>query len=364
MKSFLFLLFLFCFGSMSYVYADDEIPFWIQNGAHWWYVDKISDDEFARGVDWLLLDGLLESNSSATKNYIPNWFKTVAHYWERDLISETEFLDGLQYLLDQNSISITRTLSISDYNERRFSGTNDLFKLSTYDKDFYFIDNVPIPKDIQFELKSDSIHLEDVLYDSEKQNAVFIIPIFTSSAYWEPGFYDFFYDVCGVECLTTKIEFSKFLGFNASDNAVKILSLLGYPHIYDLDVDQNPEILNKFESVIVLHNEYVTQNEFDAITNHSHVIHLYPNSLYGHISVNYADDTISLISGHGYPEENIKNGFNWKHENTHPYEFDIDCLDWTFYSIPNGKMLDCYPENALIDDVELLKEIKSLTLKK
>ncbi|WP_179360227.1 hypothetical protein [Nitrosopumilus cobalaminigenes] len=349
---------------MSYVYADNDIPFWIQNNAHWWSLDKINDDEFAHGVDWLLFDTLLESSSVSSKNNIPHWFKNVASYWTNDLISNVEFIDGLQYLLDQNIISIQRSISISDYKEHRFSGTNEIFKIYAYEKDFYFDNDVPIPKDIQFELKSDYFDLEEITYDSTKQNVVVIIPIFTSSAYWEPGFYNFFRGECGIECLTTNIEFSKFFGFNASDNAVKILSLLGYPFVYDIDVDQNPEILSEFDSVIVLHNEYVTQNEFDAITTHPHVLHLYPNSLYGHISVNYSDDTISLISGHGYPDENIQNGFNWKNENTHPYEFDIECLNWEFYSISNGKMLNCYPEHLIIDDSELLKEIKSLTINK
>lgn len=363
MKLILFLLFLICFGGMSYIYADNEIPFWIQNNVHWWYLDKINDDEFAHGLNWLLVDRQLEFSYSS-ENYIPHWFKNVANYWTSDLISEVEFLDGLQYLLDRNAISVKHTVSLSDYEEHQFSGNNELFKIYAYEKDFYFDDDVPIPKDIQFELKSNSFNLEEILYDSEKQNAVFIIPVFTSSAYWEPGFYGFFRGECGVECLTTNIEFSKFLGFNASSNAVKILLLLGYPFVYDVDVDQNPGILNRFDSVIVLHNEYVTLNEFDAITNHSDVLHLYPNSLYGHISVDYSNDTISLISGHGYPDEGVLNGFNWKYENTQPYEFDTECLDWNFYSISNGNMLNCYPENLLIDDVEFLKEIKSLTMKK
>ena len=70
-----------------------------------------------------------------------------------------------------------------------------------------------------------------------------------------------------------------------------------------------------------------------------------------------------MIEGHGYPDDEIKNGFNWKYDNTHPYEYDLECLEWNFYQIPNGKMLNCYPENLIIDDFEFLKEIKFHTLK-
>ena len=43
----------------------------------------------------------------------------------------------------------------------------------------------------------------------------------------------------------------------------------------------------------------------------------------------------------------ILNGFDWKNENTHPYEYDIECENWEFYptnGMPNGHMLNCYPE--------------------
>ena len=32
----------------------------------------------------------------------------------------------------------------------------------------------------------------------------------------------------------------------------------------------------------------------------------------------------------------------------------------TFYRIPNGEMLNCYPEMVIISNIELLKEIKNL----
>lgn len=32
--------------------------------------------------------------------------------------------------------------------------------------------------------------------------------------------------------------------------------------------------------VIILHKKYVTRNEFYEITNHHHIIYLYPNALY------------------------------------------------------------------------------------
>ena len=150
------------------------------------------------------------------------------------------------------------------------------------------------------------------------------------------------------------------MGEQSSANAVKILELLGYDSITDIELNKNPNILSKHDKIIVLHNEYVTKNMFNAITSHPNVIYLYPNALYAEISTNFADNTISLIRGHGYPEKNIANGFDWEFENTQPYEFDKECKSWEFYDISNGKMLNCYPEQKIWKDEKFLKILKEL----
>ena len=47
---------------------------------------------------------------------------------------------------------------------------------------------------------------------------------------------------------------------------VKILNLLGYDSISDLELHKNPSILNKYDKIILLHNEYVSKKMFDAVT--------------------------------------------------------------------------------------------------
>ena len=72
-----------------------------------------------------------------------------------------------------------------------------------------------------------------------------------------------------------------------------------------LTVDQNPEILQNYDTVILLHNEYVTKKQFDAISTHPNLIFLHPNALYAlEIDVNYDTNTMTLIRGHDYPPEN------------------------------------------------------------
>ena len=135
------------------------------------------------------------------------------------------------------------------------------------------------------------------------------------------------------------------------------MKLLGYPIISDVDVDQNPDILKKYDKVILLHNEYVTKKEFDAITNHPKVIYLYPNALYAEVKTDYQNNSISLIRGHNFPELDIINGFDWKFDNS-IMEYDLDCKEIRFDMIDNGWMLNCYPENLMHQNKVLLKTIK------
>ena len=191
-------------------------------------------------------------------------------------------------------------------------------------------------------------------------NSVVIYPLFTASAYAEPGFYTYFVGDCDESCITN-LSFNYTGGtYNSSIHTAQILHAVGYNLITDIDVDQNPEILKNYDKIILLHNEYVTKKMFDAIVDHPNVIFLFPNALYAEIDVNYDDATMSLIRGHGYPESTITNGFNWEFDNTHPYEYDEKCSDWEFYRIPNGEMLNCYPEGIIHENFDILLKLKEL----
>lgn len=200
------------------------------------------------------------------------------------------------------------------------------------------------------------------LYDeigilSDPQNVVIIYPLFTAAAYSEPGFYTFHRGECNSSCLTVKLKDKYPLTYQTNDAAIQSLSLLGYPIISDIDIDKDPSVLKKYDKVILLHNEYVTKKEFDAITNHPKVVYLYPNALYGEIEINYEQGTSTLIRGHNYPTPQIRNWFDWEFDNS-DLEYNTNCTNWKFYEIKNGAMLNCYPELIISQDKELLKAIK------
>jgi len=189
--------------------------------------------------------------------------------------------------------------------------------------------------------------------------AVVVYPIFTQSAYEWGGFHDFYAGYCD-SCLKITIQDYYEKTFASSGNGYRILEFLGYEVIDDIDLDKNPAILEKFDKVILLHNEFVTRAEFEAITNHPKVIYLYPHALSSEVKTNYSENTISLIRGPGFPDDNIVNGFDWEFDNTE-YFSDWSCMDWQFYEITNGYMLNCYPETELPHyGHNILKTIKTL----
>ncbi|NDB32223.1 MAG: hypothetical protein EB163_02765 [Nitrososphaeria archaeon] len=196
-------------------------------------------------------------------------------------------------------------------------------------------------------------------YDKAKsdKNTIVVFPIFTDSAYNEPGFYTHYRGECNEKCLTVKIQ-SNFLP-QANPNAVQALKLLDYSFVTDVDVDKNPSILSRYSKVILLHNEYVTKKEFGAITSHPNVVYLYPNALYAEVKTDYSKNTITLVRGHNYPSKEIRNGFDWKFDNS-KLEYDRDCKKIQFNRIDNGWMLNCYPENVIHKSLKFLEIIKRL----
>jgi len=229
-----------------------------------------------------------------------------------------------------------------------------VFNASVKDGDYNVVDGRKVYNQALFELDP-AINYTDAQVSTQDKTIV-VYPIFTATAYSEPGFYTFYRGECSEECLTVEIKNS--FPPQANPNAVQVLSLLGYSFITDIDIDKNPEILNEYDKVIILHNEYVTKKEFVAITNHPHVIYLYPNALYAEVKIDYSKNAITLLRGHNYPDLEIKNGFDWKNDNT-PFEYE-ECKEMSFYKVENGWMLNCYPENSIYKSLELLKTIKKL----
>ena len=245
------------------------------------------------------------------------------------------------------------------------TNVKSLFKVMAYENDFEIIEGEKIWRNVFYELDDSNNMIYDDLKNDKKTAVVF--PIFTAAAYSEPGFYTFYRGECDREfhgvlfrdddCLTVKLEDEYNPLFTSSANGIQVLNLLDYEIITDISIHQNPKILLSYEKIILLHNEYVTSVEFNAITSHPNVIYLYPNALYAKLVLMKSCGRYPLVRGHNYPEITIRNGFDWRFDNS-PEEYDVTCKDMKFSKIDNGWMLNCYPENVIHKSKELLKQIK------
>ena len=202
----------------------------------------------------------------------------------------------------------------------------------------------------------------DQLKPNDTDNIIVIYPIWTSAAYDQPGFYTYFRGDCDESCITDVSFENAIFEFNSSGFGAQILYHIGYDFLTEIEVDKNPELLENYDTVILLHNEYVTKKVFNAIASHPNLIFLYPNALYAEIEVDHETNTMTLIRGHQYPlPERPANGFDYDVEmQFHNYEYDIDCLDWEFIEIPNGFHLNCYPDGNPHAFLEILVTMKEL----
>ena len=263
----------------------------------------------------------------------------------------------------------SQTSQTMDEYIENLSLTHTIMAQSTPHFDLYLTNNdiLRIEQGLSFNdgiriLVNDS-HKEQLIEEIMRNDkSVVIYPVFTSAAYSEPGFYTHFAGNCDQSCVTDLSFENPEFQYTSSGASAQILYHAGYDFLTDAQVDQNPEILQNYDTVILLHNEYVTQKQFDATTAHPNLIFLHPNALYALVTVDYDANSITLIQGHDYPPENpMKNGFNYEiEEKFHDYEYDNKCEDWKFIEIENGFHLNCYPETIIVKNYDILKKMKDL----
>jgi len=193
---------------------------------------------------------------------------------------------------------------------------------------------------------------------SAPPKSVVIYPILTQSAYGWDSIHDFYLGRCDA-CNDVKIDEYYDPIFSVGAKSFRILEFLGYDVIDDAEIDSNPDILKKYDSVILLHNEFVTENEFLAINSHPNVIHLYPGALNSKVKINHLENSMILERGPAYPQVDIINGFDWKYDNSYLFN-DTTCDNWTFNKIDNGYMLNCNPELLIQNNENFLIKLKLL----
>ena len=86
------------------------IPYWIKNNAGWWSDDKISDNDFIAGIEYLIKNKIINLSSQNinenSSDVIPAWIKNNAGWWSAGKISDEDFLSGIKYLIENSIIKV------------------------------------------------------------------------------------------------------------------------------------------------------------------------------------------------------------------------------------------------------------------
>lgn len=92
-------------------FADEiQIPPWIKNNAKWWSEGKIGDNDFVKGIQYLIQSGIMKipqtQSETGYSQQIPSWIKNNAGWWANGTITDDDFVKGIQYLIQKNIIQI------------------------------------------------------------------------------------------------------------------------------------------------------------------------------------------------------------------------------------------------------------------
>ena len=92
--------------------SDTPIPDWIRNNAKWWVDGTIDEKSFVGGIQFLIKEGIIQipettqSSQQDQTQEIPAWVKNNADWWSQGLISDDDFLKGIQFMVEQGIIQV------------------------------------------------------------------------------------------------------------------------------------------------------------------------------------------------------------------------------------------------------------------
>ncbi|MCV0401360.1 MAG: peptidase [Nitrosopumilus sp.] len=89
-----------------------QIPDWIRNNAKWYAEGSIEESDFTSGIEFMIKNGIMkipnmpEYESSQDSPTVPDWIKNNAKWWSEGSILDEEFIKGIQFLVTKGIIKI------------------------------------------------------------------------------------------------------------------------------------------------------------------------------------------------------------------------------------------------------------------
>jgi hypothetical protein len=78
------------------------VPSWIKQTAGWWCSKSITDDDFLRGIEYLIGNGVIQISEQAgsdQEKVVPDWVRNNSCWWAEGAINDGDFVNGLSYLV-------------------------------------------------------------------------------------------------------------------------------------------------------------------------------------------------------------------------------------------------------------------------
>jgi len=89
-----------------------QIPDWVRGNAEWWAQGLIGDSDFVSGIQYLIKEGIMQipetakSSTTGGSEEIPSWIKNNADWWAQGLISDDDFVKGIQFLIENGIMGV------------------------------------------------------------------------------------------------------------------------------------------------------------------------------------------------------------------------------------------------------------------
>ena len=99
-------------GTISYAQSTQQmIPDWVRHNAKWWSLTQISDQDFAKGLEYLINQGIIvipenTQAEGAPEKQLAGWLRKDAGWWSQGLLTDDEFLKSIQWMINNEFIKI------------------------------------------------------------------------------------------------------------------------------------------------------------------------------------------------------------------------------------------------------------------
>ena len=94
-------------------HTQSKIPAWVKNNAGWWADGQIDDDSFIQGIQYLINDRILITNTVNIPNDFPSFLKNNAGWWADGQIDDDSFLEILKDWIERSNIGEVQWLEAS-----------------------------------------------------------------------------------------------------------------------------------------------------------------------------------------------------------------------------------------------------------